>query len=144
MKNIILTTAISFFAFSATFAQNMEEQKVQEAVTTFCKSADQRNITNMDNIMDENFMVIGNGLFGSKEVSITNKETYLQLLKDQKIGGDSRKVTFIATDINDNNAVVKAEFDGSEYIFTTYIQLAKNEQGLWKIVSDMPQIKKKG
>jgi len=143
MKTITLFLAGTLFTFSTVFGVDNEEKAVKEAVKLFSQSADLQNTNNMNKVLHKNFRAVLNQLFGSKEVSITDKETYLALLKDKKIGGDKRKVSFESVDIYGKNASVKAVFDGNALKFSTYILLVKTAEGKWQVINDMPIISKK-
>lgn len=141
MKKVVLTTAVALFALSNTFGQSKEDkQRVKETIVNFAKYADQQNANEVDKILDPNYIAFSNRLFGSKEVSLTDKTTYLKLLSDKKIGGDKRKVTILSVDITEANAAVKVQMDGEKMKFTSYILLARDENGIWTIVGDMPYI----
>jgi len=113
---------------------------ITAAVHEFAKSADDRNIKNMDAILHEDYRAIANQLFGGNEVQLTDKDSYLDLLKKEIIGGDKREVIILSVDLEGQNAVVKAKFTGKELIFTTFIQLVKNNKDKWKVISDLPVI----
>lgn len=113
-----------------------------EAVEAFVKSADQQNVAKMEKILHKDFRALLNRLFGGKDLSVTNKETYLSLLEAKKIGGDDRKVIINSIDIKGPNAYVQATFQGEKLIFNTYLLLVENEDGGWQIVNDMPVIEK--
>jgi len=114
--------------------------EITQAVHDFVKSADDRNLKNMDNILHDDYRAITNQLFGGKEIQCTDKSSYLDLLKNEIIGGDQREIKILSVDLEGQNAVVKAKFTGKELIFITFIQLVKNNKNQWKIISDLPII----
>lgn len=63
-------------------------------------------------------------------------------MRDKKIGGDTREVHILDTEITNNIATVKAIFQGKALRFTTYISLVKLENGAWQIIGDLPHIEK--
>lgn len=117
------------------------EQQIREVVTNFAAYGDQQNADAMDALLDPGYRAVLNRLFGSKEVNFLDKATYLQMLRDKKLGGDQRQVTIHSVDITNNNAVVKAEFIGQKMTLITFMLLTKTEAGEWKIVVDMPAVK---
>lgn len=64
-----------------------------------------------------------------------NKETYLQLIKAKRIGGDNRAVTIEHIDITEGtSASAKVILTGTERVFVHYIGLLK-VSGQWYIMS---------
>ncbi len=132
-------------SFSCLINNNFPKSEViqiTETIHSFAKAADDRNFNLMQEVLHDDFRAIVNQLFDSKEVSITDKKTYLNLLKNGIIGGDKRDVIILSMDIEDKNAHVKAKLIGHELKFTTFLQLVQIEQGVWKVISDMPVIEK--
>ncbi len=118
-------------------------QAIEKAIQHFVKKADQQDATALEAILHDEFRAIINGLFGSKEVSILSKDSYLAALNAGKIGGDQRDVQIHSISIDGQNAVVNATFTGKELTFRTFIQLVKEDTQAWKLISDMPVVGKK-
>ncbi|BDS15528.1 nuclear transport factor 2 family protein [Aureispira anguillae] len=141
MKNLLLGSILCFaISVDSAVANTNPIKAIVEAVENFASNADQQNVAKMEKTLHKDFRAVLNQLFGSKEVSITNKESYLELLKAKKIGGDTRIVTINSVDIQGKNAFVKATFKGKKLNFNTYLLLVEEEKGLWKIISDTPLI----
>ncbi|GLR17296.1 nuclear transport factor 2 family protein [Portibacter lacus] len=115
---------------------------ISQVVESFVKHVDDRNIDEVNNVLHDDFRAIVNQAFGSKDVQFLTKPIYLDLMKKKEIGGDARKVVILSVDLEDKNAVVKAKFTGKELVFTTFLQLIKDSDGDWKIMSDLPVIHK--
>ena len=143
MKNTVLTGLFMLLSCFAAFGQSQTDKaEIEQVVTAFSSNADNQDATQMASLLDENYRAVVNRLFGSEKVSLMDKTTYLQLLEEKKIGGDKRKVSIEHVDITNNNAIVKASFEGKELNFTTYLLLVKTVENEWLIVSDMPYIDK--
>lgn len=117
-------------------------KQISQTVQEFSASADIQSPTRMDAILHNDFRVVANQLFGSSEVSLIDKKSYLDLLKAGKVGGDTRQVIIHSITMEGNNAFVSASFTGNTLIFNTFIQLVKSDTGQWTIIGDMPTIKK--
>lgn len=142
MLQQIFGTLFAFLAVGTHPAStNTDEQKIREVITNFAAYGDQQNADAMDAILDPGYRAVLNRLFGSKEINFLDKFTYLQMLRDKKLGGDQRQVAIHSVDITNNNAVVKAEFAGQKMTLITFMLLTKTEAGDWKIVVDMPAVK---
>ncbi len=143
MKSILLVISLLVIGNPAEKKKGKDLEKISEAIHHFVSAADQRNSAEMDKVLHKDFRAVVNRLFGSTEVSIMNKTLYLDLLKQGKIGGDNRTVEINSVNLEGNNAVVRASFSGKELKFNTFIQLVKDTEGHWSLISDMPLIEKK-
>lgn len=141
MKTLLLATILCL-GINNVYGHSNPAKAIIEAVEMFAKSADQQNVSKMEKILHKDFRALLNRLFGSKDLSVTNKATYLSLLEAKKIGGDDRKVIINSMDIKGSNAYVQATFHGKKLIFETYLLLVESENGTWQIVNDMPVIEK--
>lgn len=138
---IVLLSIASFCmaAFAGVLTGNDSDQ-VAAAVKTFVKSADKQDMERMDAILHQEYRTVVNRLFGSDKVSVMDKSTYLSMMKEGKIGGDKRKIEIKEIKIHGNNAMVEATFTGEKLVFETFLQLAKDVSGEWKVISDFPKI----
>jgi aminopeptidase N len=147
METLLLGTVLCF-AITNNYGENTPNsnpaKEIIEVVEAFAKSADQQNSAKMDKVLHKDFRALVNRLFGSKDLSVTDKKTYLSLLEAKKIGGDNRTVIINSINIQGANAYVHATFKGESLIFNTYLLLVENEDGTWQIVNDMPVIEKVG
>ncbi|MEO1257208.1 MAG: nuclear transport factor 2 family protein [Bacteroidota bacterium] len=139
-----LRTMIVIASMLACFAGTAQDQldlaNIETVVQNFARFGDQQNADGLDGILHPEYRAVVNRLFGSPEASLMNKATYLQLVRDKKIGGDERQVFLLSVDVVNNNASVKAIFEGKQLRFTTFISLIKSEEGKWLVVGDMPDI----
>ena len=142
MTILILATALFTFSMGPSTPTSSDISDITSLVETFSKSADGRQVAKMESILHDSFRAIINRAFGSDKVDFIDKQTYLTLLREEKIGGDNRHISITSIDLEGNNAVVKAELAGKDYNFTTFIQTVKGADGKWKVMSDMPHIEK--
>ena len=140
---LLMLSCFSLSAFVSP-ASTGDLEQIENAVQEFVASADTRDVARMDKILHQDFRVVANRLFGAEEVSLMDKSAYLNLLKEGKIGGDSRAITIKSISIEGHNAVVQATLNGSALSFMTFIQLVKEVSGNWKVIGDMPHIVKAG
>ena len=140
MTILILAAALFTVNITPATLPSDDISAISNLVETFSKSADGRQVTKMELILHDNFRAIINRAFGSDEVDFIDKQTYLTLLREEKIGGDNRHISIASIDLEGNNAVVKAELAGKDLNFTTFIQAVKGADGQWKVMSDMPHI----
>ncbi|GAB4415539.1 MAG: hypothetical protein OHK0039_24200 [Bacteroidia bacterium] len=113
---------------------------VEAAVRAFAHMGDVQDADGLDRLLHPQFRAVVNRLFGSDEVSIMDKNLYLQLIRDEKIGGDQRQVHLVSVDVVNNQATVHAVLEGKALRFVTFVSLIKTADGRWQVVGDLPDI----
>lgn len=126
---------------STTFAQNKSAtEAVKSAVRQWAAAADRQDADAAAQWMADEFRIVGNRLFGSPDVTTTDKATYLQLLRDKKLGGLPRTLKFKAVTVYGANASVTLEMQSSALRFESFIQLIQGADGNWRLVADLPHV----
>lgn len=119
-----------------------EKEDVKNTITRFVEAADAQNAEELAEVLDEKFRLILNQLLGSSEVTAMDRQTYLQLIKDKKLGGDKRSIEFVSLEVMNQNASVRVKLKGSVLAFESFIQLIKTPEGKWKLINDLPYASK--
>jgi Domain of unknown function (DUF4440) len=141
MKHMILILVGLALSSSTVLAQNKAEtENVKEAVRQWASAGDRQDPDAAAAFMAEEFRMVGNRLFGSPDVSTTDKALYLQLLRDKKIGGLPRTVKFKAVTVLGANAAVTVQLQSSALRFDSLLQLIQGADGKWRLVADLPQV----
>ena len=136
MKSItIIFLLLSAMACSA---QKDQTKNIESAITEFAKAGDENNSEKLAHYLDDNFRIVMNRLFGSTEVSVMPKSTYLEKIKSKEYGGDHRTVTIENIVINSTTATAKVIFTGKEMTFISLIVLIQDPEGNWKLTSETP------
>ena len=138
-----LTSIIFFpmlFLTLSVQAQLAETKAIKKVITTFSEAGDNHDPVVLDDCLDDHYRVVMNRLFGSKEVGIMPKSVYLEKIESKEFGGDTREVSFDKIVINGTTALAKVHFKGKEMQVSSLITLVKNENDVWKLVSDTPII----
>ncbi len=137
MKNLFALLVLTFMISNVSFSQN-DKEDVKRTVTEFVRAADQQNANAVASLLHSDFRVVMNQLFGSGDVSLMTKETYVQLIKSKKMGGDQRSVDFVSVDVVNQNASVKVILKGKTMIFESLLHLVKTADGKWQLINDLP------
>lgn len=140
MKKRVSTMIAIFAIVSMGMAQENETAKIKEVISAFSKAGDAQDYKSLDNYLDDNYRVVMNRLFGSQELSVMPKSTYLDKIKSKEFGGDKRSLTFKEITINGSTASAQVSFVGQKMTFNSIILLAKDEKDTWKLISDMPMV----
>jgi ketosteroid isomerase-like protein len=128
--------------FSATIASGQvpASEQIQQTIMQFASAADSQDPAVMERILDPNFQVIMNRLFGSETVTVMNKTTYVAKIRNKEFGGDKREVTIGSISVNGTTAYAVVTFKGSKMTFVSTLLLVQNAGGEWKLVTDLPNI----
>lgn len=141
MNKIILMSIFALFMTVSCNAQSPEEKAIKETIVGFSKAGDKNDATKLATYLDDNYRIIMNRLFGSKDVSIMTKDVYLEKIRTKEYGGDTRKVKIESITLNGSTATAKVSFVGSKMTFVSVILLVKDGNNDWKLVGDAPVIK---
>jgi Putative lumazine-binding len=132
---LVLSTNLTIMAQST-----KDEKSIAETITKFVNAADQQNDQKLEAVLDSNFRLSLNQMFGGKGLMFIDKQTYLNKIKAKEFGGDKRQVKLEQVVVVNNNASVKATFTGSKMTIVTLLQLVRTNPGEWKILSDLPTV----
>ncbi|WP_339709845.1 nuclear transport factor 2 family protein [uncultured Kriegella sp.] len=140
MKKLTVVIAIVLFSVLKSYAQSPDKLGITKTIHAFAKAGDTNDVTELAKYLDDNYRIVSNRLFGSTEVSVMPKHIYLEKIKSKEYGGDNRTVTIEEIALNGNTASAKVVFKGTKLMFTSLIILIKNEEGIWKLVSETPMV----
>lgn len=122
-------------------AQSADEKAIKETILAFSKAGDKNDAEKLASYLDDNYRVVMNRLFGSREVSTMSKEEYLEKIRTKEYGGDNRKVNVETIVLNGSTASAKVSLVGSKMTFVSILTLIQDENKDWKLVSDVPVVK---
>lgn len=138
MRKLILIGVLIMGIVSTSCSQSSEVKEIKSTIIAFAQAGDKNDADALNNYLDDNFRVVMNQLFGSTEVSILSKSIYIDKIRKKEFGGDKRKLVFDTIMLNGNTASVKVTMKGSKMTLISLINLVKDKDGNWKIVSDLP------
>ncbi len=121
-------------------AQKDDNESVKQVIESFARAGDNNDAKKLEKLLDQHFQIHMNQLFGSTELSIVERDMYLQKIESKEWGGDKRFVEIDHILINGNSAVVLASLKGSQSTFKSIFVLVKNKEGKWLLLSDTPEI----
>ncbi len=132
--------AIGLFTVFNLQAQKEDIQEIKKIIQQFSDAGDEQDFQTLDALLDDNYRIVMNRLFGSKEVSVMPKQAYLSKIKSKEFGGDKREVKIHEVLVNGNTATAKVTLKGQKATFISFLDLVKTENGAWKLISDTPHI----
>ncbi len=141
MKNVIYSFLVLMLVHTSCNAQSTDEQLIIDAIMTFSKAGDANDVSALEKVLDVNYRIVMNRLFGSNEVTVMPREVYLQKIKTGEYGGDTRQVKVESVLQNGTLATAKVTFVGKQMTFISLLELVKDDQNRWKLISDAPIVK---
>lgn len=139
MKISLLMLILAISVVKSHAQSSTSDAQVKSAITAFANATANQDVAELEKLLDTNFRVTMNRMFGSSEVLVMDRTSYLGKIKAKEFGGETREVTIHELDINGNLAMAKVKFTG-EMIFTSYLLFAQGVDGKWRLVSDLPAI----
>jgi hypothetical protein len=135
-----MMTVFGTMVFSIAQGQETNVKDVKQTINQFATAADYQDPIILEEVLDANFRVVMNRLFGSEGVAIMPREVYLAKIKNKEFGGDKREVTISNVTINGNTANALVSFKGSKMTFVSTLLLVLTSEGKWKLVADLPNV----
>lgn len=136
-----ILTALMLVVACAAHTGKSNEKTIEKTIKAFAAAGDQQNAEKLDDLLSEHYRVVMNQLFGSKDISILNKEAYLGKIRNKEFGGDKRKVGIENLVISGHNASAKVTLSGEKLTMVSILVLVQNAKGDWQLISDTPSIK---
>lgn len=141
MKTILFTLIAGICLALPAQAQSIKQKKaVTKVITQFAKSGDSQDADKLETLLDANYRVVMNQLFGSDEAFVLDKNAYLQKIRDKEFGGDTRALTIEDLAINGKSATARVTFAGSKLTMVSFLQLIQDKNGQWKLLQDVPTV----
>ncbi len=116
----------------------MEKHEIESVITAFASAVDNSDTDAAALYLHPAFRVTLSNFNEPDKALVLNKEQYLAMMSDGKVGGNQRNLSILLTDQHKDAAVVKADLDGAKMNFTNYYSLVKSG-GVWLIINDIPQ-----
>jgi ketosteroid isomerase-like protein len=138
--NLLLVSLITLFGSIINPDPSVEKKAIKEVVAAFARAGDAHDVAALEETLDDSYRIVMNRLFGSPEVSVMSRETYLEKIESKEYGGGSRKLTFESIVVNGTTASAKVKFLDERMTFISIIVLIKDGNGRWKLVSDVPVV----
>lgn len=140
MKRSLLIGLFTLITINMNYAQKTEKSKISETIEAFSRAGDNQNADALSKLLDSNYRVVMNRLFGSTEVAVMPRSVYLEKIRSKEFGGDKRKLTIENMVINGNTASAKVTFKGEKMTVVSILMLIQNKDNQWLLTSDVPVI----
>ena len=118
-------------------AKKNEVENIEKTIIEYSKASDENDAEKLAGYLDDNYRVVMNRMFGSKDVSIISKKVYLEKIKSKEYGGDTTVVIIENIVINGKTATAKVTSIGTRMTFVSMSILIQEPDGNWKLLSDV-------
>ena len=144
MKTLSLFSFLFVFvAFTFVYAGSpADDSAVKQAITNYLSGIDNRNMEAVEQTLYTDATVVTVNTISNKTSSLSADE-FVSQLKNGTLGGWKREVSFSSVDVNDKTAMTKVELTAAKIKQISYLSLF-NDNGKWKIVSDVSIISRNG
>ena len=132
--------SLFLLSLNSVLAQRSDIKQIKETIKEFALAGDKNNAEQLDKLLDPNYRIVMNQLFGSDRVDIMPRAVYLEKIDSREFGGDHRQVTFGDILVNGTTASAQITLKGDKSTFISLLLLVKDVDGNWKIISDVPMI----
>lgn len=117
----------------------MENMAIESLIRSYTEALDSGDAEGAGRWLDRAFRVVLHNYKNSGVTSIIDKEVYLRMIRDGRVGGNPRQLSILLVDLQEKAALVKVRLAGEKSVFTNYYSLVC-QNGQWQIVQDLPQI----
>lgn len=136
--NHVFSMAILSVLFTVNLIAQGDAGRISSVITQFTKAGDIYDVLMLDELLDDNYRVLMNRMFGSEQVVTLQKSDYLKKVASKEFGGDTRTVEIENMVINGTIASVKVNFTGEKLSYNSIMVLIKDGDNEWKLISDVP------
>lgn len=140
---IILASTGCHISKKNTVTMSVESNEIQTTINDFVQAGDERNVSQMEQLLNPQFRVAINQFQGGEGVTVIDRQAYLDMLAAGKLGGSSRLLEILSVEVQKHTAFVRAKLTSPSLIFETLFTLAEDKEGHWTIVSDNPFVRPK-
>lgn len=137
---LLVFVSVLCLSFTLTAAQPGEDE-VKQAVTSYEKAIDTKNVSNLQQLLATNASITTLNKINNNFAQYAASD-YISSVKSGKIGGWERNLTINSVDVNENLAIAKVELTDARLKQVEYVTLMK-VNGSWKIVNSALTVEKR-
>lgn len=136
---LLLATSLGIVGCKEHMTNTQMKKEVEQVILNLEKATSQRNVEEIEKYLHQDYRVMANRFKGTKATTILTRDTYLSMIREEKIGGTSYQTNFNSVSITDHTASVDLLFKSDQTSdMHKYLFLVKDENDAWKVISDLP------
>lgn len=111
-------------------------ESLTQLIHQFATAGDRQDVAALDKLLHADYRVVWNNAAEGK-LTVLNREVYLNMVREKKIGGDQRTVSIESVELSaGGNALVKTSIKGKQADFQSLFSLVQGKDGDWLLVQD--------
>ncbi|BDA80402.1 hypothetical protein LPTSP3_g33320 [Leptospira kobayashii] len=140
MNNLIGFVCIFAVALAAGSVYASDKDDIKEKIKNFVRAGDEQNPAQLETILHPEYRITY-AFPGENKVSILTRESYLQMLREKKLGGRKRSLEIEDISIRGNVAMARAKLQSDVMRFSIFFSFINTGAG-WQLISDLPYAEK--
>ena len=117
------------------------EREIKTVIDNFQQAVATRDLSSLEALLHPDFRVMANRFRGGEGTTLLPRETYLGMMKSEKIGGTAYEVDIVSVAIKDHTAAAEVNFTSQqEADMHLFLFLVQDSNDDWQIISDLPVI----
>lgn len=113
-----------------------DQSAITQVINHYADATASRDATSIDQLFHSDFRVIALTADGPR---VLDKQQYIALLKDEKIGGVPRALEVKHIDVQDKTAHAKISLTSEQVVFHDQLHLIQAPQG-WQIINNLTEV----
>lgn len=113
-----------------------DRDEIMDVIYQYMDATEHNKVAVIDEIFHDDFRVMAHTVDGLR---VLDKSTYLNLLREKKIGGNARSLDIKSIEMQSNTASAQIDLVGDKTVFHDRLQLIQSEGG-WKIVHNLTEV----
>ena len=135
---LVLLSTVSYCQSSTHRAM---EKEIKQVINDFQQAVAARDLSSLETLLHPDFRVMANRFSGGEGTTLLPRETYLGMMKAEKIGGTAYEVEIVNVAVKDHTAAAEVNFTSqSEADMHLFLLLVQDSNDNWQIISDLPVI----
>ncbi len=128
-----LITTVGLLGMTLPAFAGSDEDQIKKTISAFAAGGDKRDVAALEKLLDPSFRVIF--AFPGKDASLLSRADYLTMLKEGKIGGGERKLSFGQVHISGAIGHARVKMVREDARFDAEVTLVRDVSG-WRIIQD--------
>ena len=135
----VLLLVLSTTSYGQSSKNKPMEKEIKEVINSFQQAVATRDIQSLETLLHPDFRVMANRFRGGEGITLLPRETYLSMMKAEKIGGTAYDVKVVSVSVNDHTASAEVNFASQpEADMHLFLLLVQDSNDAWQIISDLP------
>lgn len=119
------------------------ETSIEKAIEDFVKGGDTQDVAQLETVLHPEFRTSVNQFKGADGVTVLNRDAYLGMIRDKKLGGTPRSFEVRYFKNYGHTASAELHMESSVLVFDNFLSLVQDKSGKWWVIADAATAKPK-